>query len=61
MDYSKLIKEYREIHFLSQSDFAKLLGVSYVSVNRWENKHFKPTIKVKRKINELINKDKEAK
>jgi DNA-binding transcriptional regulator YiaG len=56
MEYSKIIKNYREKHFLSQADFAKLLGVSYVSVNRWENKHFEPTIKAKKKINELINK-----
>ncbi len=54
MDYPKLIKEYREKKFLSQQDFAELVGVSFVTVNRWENGHFKPTIKTKRKIYELL-------
>lgn len=36
MDYPKAIKEYREKYFLSQTDLGKILGVSYVTVNRWE-------------------------
>lgn len=54
MDYSKYIKKYREKQFLTQEDLAKILGVSYVSVNRWENGHFKPTMKIKRKLNLLF-------
>lgn len=34
MDYPKLIKEYRDKKILSQQEFAKLVGVSFVTVNR---------------------------
>ena len=54
MDYPKLIKLYREKKFLSQQDFAKLIGVSFVTVNRWENGHFTPTIKIKKKLYDLF-------
>jgi ribosome-binding protein aMBF1 (putative translation factor) len=50
MDYSKLLKEYREIRFLSQRDLAAELNVSYVTVNRWETNKFVPTIKMKKKL-----------
>ena len=53
MDYQKLIKDLREKLILSQEDFAKLLGVSFSTVNRWETSKHDPTIKVKRKIIEL--------
>ena len=50
MDYSRLLKEYREIRFLSQRDLAAELNVSYVTVNRWETNKFVPTIKMKKKL-----------
>lgn len=53
MDYSKLIRDLREKLILSQYELAKLLEVSFSSVNRWENGKYEPTIKVKRKIVEL--------
>lgn len=56
MDYPKLLKEYREKMFLSQEDLAQKLGVSYVTVNRWENGKFEPTIKMKKKLNKLFEK-----
>ena len=56
MDYPKLLKEYREKMFLSQEDLAQKLGVSYVTVNRWENGKFEPTIKMKKKLNRLFEK-----
>ena len=34
MDYQKSIKELREKMILSQTEFAKELGVSFASVNR---------------------------
>jgi len=52
-DYQKMIVSLRNKLILSQEDFAKLLGVSFASVNRWERGHHEPTIKVKRKIVEL--------
>lgn len=55
-DYRKMIVLLRNKLILSQEDFAKLLGVSFASVNRWERGHHEPTIKVKRKIVELCEK-----
>jgi DNA-binding XRE family transcriptional regulator len=40
--------------FISQKELADLLEVSFVSVNRWENGKFNPTIKAKRKLNDLF-------
>lgn len=56
MDYPKLLKEYREKMFLSQEDLAQKLGISYVTVNRWENGKFKPTIKMKKKLYSMFKK-----
>ena len=54
MDYPKLLKEYREKMFMSQEDLAQKLGISYVTVNRWENGKFEPTIKTKKKLNKMF-------
>ena len=56
MDYPKLLKEYREKMFLSQEDLAQKLGISYVTVNRWENGKFEPTIKMKKKLYNMFKK-----
>ena len=53
MDYSNLIKELRNKMLLTQTEFADLLGVSFGSVNRWENGKYEPTIKSKRKLKVL--------
>lgn len=58
MNYSKLIKELGEKLILFQAELAELLGVSFVSVNRWEMGHHEPTIKSKRKIVALCKKHK---
>lgn len=54
MNYPVLIKTYRYKNFLTQEDFAKLVGVSFATVNRWENGHFNPTMKTKKKLNDLF-------
>ena len=54
MDYSKSIKLLREKMFISQKELAEMLGVSFVSVNRWETGKFNPTIKAKKKLNDLF-------
>lgn len=56
MNWSNIIKDIRKKLILSQNDLAKLLGVSYATINRWENNHFEPTFKAKRKIIELCKK-----
>lgn len=51
--WSNIIKHLRNKLLISQVELAKLLDVSFASINRWENEHNEPTIKVKRKIKEL--------
>lgn len=54
MEYKDMIKALREKLIISQDELAKILGVSFVSVNRWENGHHEPTIKIKRKLVQLL-------
>lgn len=42
-DFVILIKEVRIQLDLSQEDFAREVGVSYATVNRWENGRFLPS------------------
>ena len=49
-----MIKSLREKMTLSQTEFAKVLGVSFASVNRWETGKHEPTIKIKRKLKALF-------
>lgn len=54
LSYSDQIKHLRSIKNWSQSDLAKYLNTTVVSVNRWENGHFIPTSNVKCKLDELF-------
>ena len=54
MDYAKAIKEYRNKVLITQVELAKILGVSFASVNRWEKGKFEPTMKIKRKLKMLF-------
>ena len=42
-DYPSLVKEVRKQLALSQEDLARELGVSYATVNRWENGQSRPS------------------
>jgi putative transcriptional regulator len=42
-DYPSLVKEVRRQLAISQEDLARELGVSYATVNRWENGQAKPS------------------
>ncbi len=53
MDYSKFVKTLREKLILTQSELAEMIGVSFTTVNRWENGKHEPTIKIRRKIVEI--------
>lgn len=53
MVWSKIMKELRHKLLLSQTEMAALLNVSFASINRYENGHHEPTIKVKRKVKSL--------
>lgn len=54
MDYIYLIKELRKKAFLSQTELSQILGISFTTVNRWENGKFEPTIKTKKRLNDLF-------
>lgn len=56
-NYADLIKQLRSKLIVTQEELAKILGVSFASVNRWERGHFEPTMKVRRKIIELCKKE----
>lgn len=53
MTYAQKIKRLRAVLLITQQELAYLLGVSIVTVNRWENGKYEPTMKMKRKIVEL--------
>ncbi len=54
INYADKIKEYRERKFLTQVELAKILGVGIISVSRWEQGHYQPTIKIKKKLYALF-------
>ena len=57
MKYAVAIKKLRKKLLLTQSEFAELLGVKLVTVSRWESGKFEPTMRVKRKLKELFEKN----
>ncbi len=57
MTYAVKIKKLRDEMLLSQEEFGKMLGVSLVTVNRWENGKYEPTLKTKRKLRELLKEE----
>ena len=50
------LKKLREKMLLTQEEFGKLIGVSFETVNRWENGKHVPTMREKRKIAKLASK-----
>lgn len=56
MSYSDAIKLLRKRMMVSQMELADILGVSFMSVSRWESGKFEPTIKVKRELAPLFEK-----
>jgi len=50
MEYSEAIRKLRKKMLLTQQEFAKELGVAFVTVNRWENGENEPGMKYKRKL-----------
>lgn len=54
MKYAEAIKTLRKRMLVTQVELASILGVSFASVNRWENGDHEPTMKVKRKLAPLF-------
>ena len=57
MSFSNEIKTLRQECLLNQEAFAKELGVSFATVNRWETGKTKPTYKALRTIREYCEKN----
>ena len=51
MDFPKEIKRIRQRSFLTQQEFAKVIGVAFSTVNRWEAGRSKPNLKAMKSIN----------
>ncbi|WP_373434830.1 helix-turn-helix domain-containing protein [Metamycoplasma equirhinis] len=56
LDYPKMIIKLRIKMNISQEELAHNLGVSFQSVNRWENGKYEPTKLAKAKLDELFAK-----
>ena len=52
-DLPQLLKSLRKKLGLSQEELAQKLGVSFTSVNRWENEQTKPSKLARRQIETL--------
>ena len=57
MDFSDVVKEIRFKALLSQADFAKEIGVSFSTVNRWEAGRAKPRYDALKRIKAFCNKN----
>lgn len=57
MTFADEIKRIRLKTFLTQEAFAKELGVSFNTVNRWETGKQKPSIKVMKVIDDYCKKN----
>lgn len=57
MSFAEDIKRIRLKAILTQEDFAKELGVSFATVNRWETGKAKPTIKAMKLIDQYCKKN----
>lgn len=54
MSFAEDIKKIRRKAFLSQEEFAKKLGVSYTTVNRWETGKAKSNLKTMKLIDQAV-------
>ena len=57
MEFCDDIRVIRQKCFMSQEAFAKELGVSFATVNRWESGKTKPTYKTMKLIDEFCKKN----
>ncbi|MCR5786398.1 MAG: helix-turn-helix domain-containing protein [Acholeplasmatales bacterium] len=55
MTWSEGIKKLRKKLLITQKELADMLGISFASVNRYENGVFEPTMRVKRMLKKLFD------
>ena len=58
MAFSEDIKRIRRKAFMPQEDFAKEIGVSCITVTRWETGKAKPNLKTMKLIDDYCKKNK---
>lgn len=58
MDLAKKVKELRNKMFIIQMELGEMLGISLSTVNRWGMGMYEPTMKMKRRLNELFKENK---
>ena len=56
MTYKEAVKKLRLKMLMTQEGFAKLLDVSFATINRWETGKYVPTIKARRKLQSYFKK-----
>ncbi len=52
--FSKFVRELRTLTDLTQEQFAAAVGVTYSTINRWENERSKPSPIAMRRIEEML-------
>lgn len=57
MSFSEDIKRIRRKEFLTQEDFAKEIGVSFATVNRWETGKARPNLKTMKLIDDYCKRN----
>lgn len=56
--WGRKIYSYRQRNLITQKELSKILGVSIICISRWEQFHFEPTMKVKRRLQHLFDNEK---
>lgn len=57
MSFVEDIKQIRRKAFMTQEDFAKEIGVSFATVNRWETGKARPNLKTMKLIDDYCKKN----
>ncbi|MEG2688361.1 MAG: helix-turn-helix transcriptional regulator [Clostridia bacterium] len=55
MTFPDKVKKVRIKLYLTQAQLAKELGVSFATINRWENGHGEPNLLINAKFEEFAN------
>lgn len=57
MTFADKVKKVRIALYLTQAQLAKELGVSFATINRWENGHGEPNLLINAKFEEFAKKN----
>ena len=57
MNFAEYIRKIRIKNILTQEEFAKELGVSFATINRWETGKSRPSIKAMKNLDDYCKKN----